>query len=38
MKLMQQGRMPGLTHRICEHCKVRMMRQIERTLVSRRAG
>lgn len=32
MGLMRHEHMPGLTHGICENCKVRMMRQIERTL------
>ncbi|MCW5547770.1 MAG: hypothetical protein KIT44_02305 [Opitutaceae bacterium] len=37
MKLMQRERLPGLTHGICEHCKVRMLRQIERTVAGRKA-
>ena len=38
MGLMQRERMPGLTHGICERCKLRMMRQIERTLANRKTG
>lgn len=37
MQLMQRERLPGLTHGICEHCKVRMLRQIERTVAGRKA-
>ncbi|MEY3775600.1 MAG: hypothetical protein RLZZ129_2380 [Verrucomicrobiota bacterium] len=38
MHLLQRERLPGLTHGICEHCKGRMLRQIERTVANRRAG